>query len=50
MIVIGVAAAVFLGVLLFGLATGRIDWRQQGCCAADPDRDARMRVPADGSE
>lgn len=43
---IGVVVVGFLAVLLFGLATGRIDWRQQGCCApADPADDLRMRDP-----
>lgn len=46
MIVLGVLAIGFLAVLLFGLVTGRIDWRQQGCCApADPADDLRMRDP-----
>lgn len=44
MIVIGVVAAGFLAALLFGLFTGRIAWRQQGCCCpADPATDTRMR-------
>jgi hypothetical protein len=39
---VGVVVAGFLAVLLFGLLTGRIDWRQQACCQADPDKDGRM--------
>ena len=48
MIVLGLLAVGFLATLVFALATGRVDWRQQGCCAvSDPDADARMReVPA----
>jgi hypothetical protein len=42
--VVGGIVLGFLAVLLFGLATGRIDWRQQGCCPADPDDDLRMRT------
>lgn len=46
MIVLGALAIGFLAVLLFGLVTGRIDWRQQGCCApADPADDLRMQDP-----
>lgn len=41
---IGVAA---IGVIVgvgFGLLTGRLDWRAQGCCCpADPAKDLRMR-------
>jgi hypothetical protein len=45
-IVLGLLAIGFLAVLVFGLGTGRIDWRQQGCCApADPADDLRMRDP-----
>lgn len=43
-IVMGLAVGGFLAVLAYGLITGRIDWRQQGCCPADPDHDARMRT------
>ena len=46
-VLLGAVIVVFLGVLIFGLATGRIDWRQQGCCDADPAKDARMNVAAD---
>lgn len=43
-ILIGGIAIAFLGVLAFGLATRRIAWRQQACCApADPAHDLRMR-------
>lgn len=42
--VVGGIVLAFLAVLLFGLATGRVDWRQQGCCPADPDDDLRMRT------
>lgn len=41
--VVGGIVVAFLAVLVFGLLTGRIDWRQQGCCPADPDDDLRMR-------
>jgi hypothetical protein len=40
---IGVVLAVFVLTLVFGLATGRVAWRQQGCCPADPEDDLRMR-------
>lgn len=43
--VIGVVLVGFVSTLVFGLATGRIPWRQQGCCPADPERDLRMRDP-----
>ncbi len=43
----GTVVVGFLAVLVFGLLTGRIDWRQQGCCAADPAKDARMTVAED---
>jgi hypothetical protein len=46
---VGVVVAGFLAVLLFGLLTGRIEWRQQACCQADPDKDGRMHVPQDRS-
>lgn len=42
---IGVVLAGFLATLVFGLATKRIAWRQQGCCPADPELDLRMRDP-----
>ena len=41
----GAVSVGFLAVLIIGLVTGRIDWRQQGCCPADPTKDARMRLP-----
>jgi len=41
---IGVVLTGFVVVLVFGLVTGRIEWRQQGCCPADPDDDLRMRT------
>lgn len=41
---IGLAVVGFLLTLVYGLVTGRIAWRQQGCCAADPALDARMRT------
>ena len=44
---LGAVLVGFLAVLIFGLVTGRIDWRQQGCCDADPAKDARMNVPED---
>ena len=40
---LGLVVAGFLVTLIFGLITGRIAWRQQGCCSADPAKDARMR-------
>jgi hypothetical protein len=43
-LLVGLAVGGFLAVLAFGLATGRIAWRQQGCCPADPALDARMRA------
>jgi hypothetical protein len=43
----GVVVVAFPVVVLFGLVTGRIDWRQQSCCQGDPTKDARMRVPDD---
>lgn len=46
-LLVGVVVGGFLAVLIFGLVTGRIDWRQQGCCEADPAKDARMKVPED---
>lgn len=42
-VVLGVVLAGFLVALGLGLATGRIPWRQDGCCPADPARDLRMR-------
>ena len=41
---LGVVLAGFLITLVFGLVTGRIAWRQQGCCPADSDDDLRMRT------
>lgn len=46
-LLVGLVVGGFLTVLVFGLVTGRIDWRQQGCCDADPAKDARMNVPED---
>lgn len=43
-VLIGLVVGGFLATLVFGLLTGRIDWRQQGCCAADPEDDPRMRT------
>lgn len=41
---LGGAAVAMLVMLAFGLVTGRIDWRAQGCCCpADPAKDLRMR-------
>ncbi len=42
---LGIVVGGFLVALVFGLVTGRIDWRQQGCCAANPDEDLRLRTP-----
>lgn len=43
-LLVGLVVAGFLAVLAFGLLTGRIAWRQQGCCCpADPALDPRMR-------
>ena len=42
---VGLVVVGFLVTLIFGLVTGRIAWRQQGCCCpADPAKDARMRA------
>ena len=46
-VLLGAVLVGFLAVLIFGLVTGRIDWRQQGCCDADPSNDGRMYVPED---
>jgi hypothetical protein len=46
-VLLGAVLVGFLGVLIFGLVTGRIEWRQQGCCDADPTKDARMNVAED---
>lgn len=44
--VVGVMAAVFLIVLLWAVATGRV--RIRSCCAvADPAKDLRMRAAFD---
>ncbi len=44
---IGLVVVGFLAVLVVGLATRRIAWRQQACCApADPADDLRMRDTA----
>jgi hypothetical protein len=41
--VVGVAAVVFLALVVYGGLTGRI--RGRGCCSIpDPRRDARMRA------
>lgn len=32
-----------LAFVVFGLATGRLDRRAEGCCPADPAKDLRMR-------
>jgi hypothetical protein len=42
-LVLGLVVAGFLAMLLFGLATGRINWRAEGCCAPPAERDARLR-------
>ena len=42
-VLVGLVLAGFLATLGLGLATGRIAWRQQGCCPADPEHDLRMR-------
>jgi hypothetical protein len=42
-VVIGALTIAFIAVLLFGLVTGRIAWRQTGCCALPAERDWRMR-------
>lgn len=44
--VIGALTLAFVAVLVFGLLTGRISWRQQGCCAPPAERDLRLREPA----
>jgi hypothetical protein len=47
-IVLGLVLGGFVVTLVFGLATGRVAWRQQGCCPADPAKDLRMRDPEPG--
>lgn len=37
----------FLVVVAYGLVTGRLDRRAEGCCPADPQRDLRMRRDPD---
>lgn len=40
---VGVLVSGFLVILVIGLATRRIAWRQESCCApSDPRRDTRM--------
>ncbi|MDA8435800.1 MAG: hypothetical protein M0Z98_07425 [Actinomycetales bacterium] len=46
-VLLGAVLVGFLVVLIFGLVTGRIDWRQQGCCDANPANDGRMYAPED---
>lgn len=41
-IVAGIAAVLILSVV-FGLITGRLDRKAEGCCPADPAKDLRMR-------
>jgi hypothetical protein len=52
-VLVGLAVGGFLLTLLFALVTGRVAWRQTGCCAADPRDDARiaaaLREDAQGS-
>lgn len=44
---VAAAAAAGVGLVGFGLATGRLDRNAQGCCPADPAQDLRMRAVAD---
>lgn len=37
------AAVGVMGLVVFGLVTGRLNWRTEGCCPANPVRDLRMR-------
>jgi hypothetical protein len=46
---VAAAAAVAVAVVVFGLVTGRLDRRAQGCCPADPSKDPRMRTAVPGS-
>lgn len=40
---VGLAAAGLVVGVVFGLVSGRMDWRAQGCCCpADPAKDLRM--------
>jgi hypothetical protein len=41
-VLVGLVVGGFLVTLVVGLATGRIAWRQEGCCTGDPARDSRM--------
>ncbi|MFL6070959.1 MAG: hypothetical protein ACJ72Y_06715 [Actinomycetes bacterium] len=42
-LVVGLVLTAFLGTLAFGLLTGRIPWRVNGCCCPpDPSQDLRM--------
>jgi FtsZ-interacting cell division protein ZipA len=42
-----VVAIALVGLVVFGLVTGRLDRRAQGCCPADPAQDLRMRGAPD---
>ncbi len=44
---VAAVAAAGAGLVVFGLATGRLDRDAQGCCPADPAQDLRMRPVAD---
>ena len=42
-LVVGLVLTAFIGTLVFGLLTGRIPWRVNGCCCPpDPSHDLRM--------
>lgn len=41
---VGGAAAAVIGAVVFGLMTGRLNWRTEACCPADPAQDLRMRA------
>jgi hypothetical protein len=41
---VAAVAVVAVGMVVFGLVTGRLDRRAQGCCPADPAQDLRMRT------
>lgn len=43
---VAAVAVAGVAVVVFGLVTGRLDRRAQGCCPADPSKDLRMRSDA----
>jgi hypothetical protein len=40
---VGGAAVAVIGAVVFGLVTGRLDRRAEGCCPSDSTKDLRMR-------